>query len=436
MVHVNALINVLPTLAAVGLALTGVESVTGAVAHSPAHGANHRHLVARAAAAGKLGAQEKKRYVLRKRADGSTCRVKGAASKAASSSAVAPAGTSAAAPSPAAASASSSPSPAAEQAANADQYQAQEQAQAAPSPSPSPSPSPVPSPEAQAAAPSPSPSPQAQPQGNPVSAVVNTAVSNSHGKLGNAWPNGNWDEQGSPGWIGNYVGTKASWYYTWSPHNVGNADSIGQEFVPMLWGPHQVGDWHSLQASWPSDVKNALFFNEPNEASQCNMAAGDSVSYWMNDFLPVRQRGIRLGGAATTSAPSGLTWSQNFEKLCQQYGNSAADCTADFIPIHWYDVSAQGFQTYVEGYHNGMGGRNLWVTEYACQNFNGGAQCSEDQTWALHQQMAAWFDDQDYVERYSPFGAMRNMQGVNQFNALMNPDGSVTALGDWYKYSS
>lgn len=28
MVHVNALINVLPTLAAVGLALTGVESVT------------------------------------------------------------------------------------------------------------------------------------------------------------------------------------------------------------------------------------------------------------------------------------------------------------------------------------------------------------------------------------------------------------------------
>jgi hypothetical protein len=59
------------------------------------------------------------------------------------------------------------------------------------------------------------------------------------------------------------------------------------------------------------------------------MAAGDSVSYWMNDFLPVRQRGIRLGGAATTSAPSGLQWSKDFESLCQQYGNSAADCTAE-----------------------------------------------------------------------------------------------------------
>lgn len=45
--------------------------------------------------------------------------------------------------------------------------------------------------------------------------------------------------------------------------------------------------------------------------------------------------------------------------------------------------------------------------------------------------MAEWFDDQDYIERYSPFGAMRNMQGVNQFNALMNGDGSITALGSW-----
>jgi hypothetical protein len=45
--------------------------------------------------------------------------------------------------------------------------------------------------------------------------------------------------------------------------------------------------------------------------------------------------------------------------------------------------------------------------------------------------MSAWFDQQDWVERYAPFGAMKNMQGVNQNNALMNPDGSITALGSW-----
>lgn len=226
----------------------------GAVAHSPAHGgAHHRHLAARAAAAQQIGAQEKKRYVLRRRADGSQCRVKGAAF-APSSSAAAPA--SAASPA-AASSASPAPSPSASAAqGGSNDYsteQSQDQAPAESSPSPSLSPA--------EASPSPAPSPSPSAASNPVSAVINTAVSNSHGKLGNAWPNGNWDDQGSAGWIGNYVGSKASWYYTWSPHNVGNADSIGQEFVPMLWGPHQVGDWESLQASWPSAVKNALFFN-------------------------------------------------------------------------------------------------------------------------------------------------------------------------------
>jgi hypothetical protein len=50
--------------------------------------------------------------------------------------------------------------------------------------------------------------------------------------------------------------------------------------------------------------------------------------------------------------------------------------------------------------------------------------------------MAAWFDQQDWVERYAPFGAMKNMQGVQQNNALMNPDGSITALGSWVRLPS
>ena len=28
-------------------------------------------------------------------------------------------------------------------------------------------------------------------------------------------------------------------------------------------------------------------------------------------------------------------------------------------------------------------------------------------------------------------GVMQDMQGVNQNNALMNPDGSITSLGGW-----
>jgi hypothetical protein len=51
--------------------------------------------------------------------------------------------------------------------------------------------------------------------------------------------------------------------------------------------------------------------------------------------------------------------------------------------------------------------------------------------WAFHQTIAAWFDQTDYVKRYSPFGVMQNMQGVNDFNRLMSASGSITALGSW-----
>ena len=50
--------------------------------------------------------------------------------------------------------------------------------------------------------------------------------------------------------------------------------------------------------------------------------------------------------------------------------------------------------------------------------------------------MAAWFDSQDYVKRYSPFGVMENMQGVNQANALMDLSGGITPLGTWVSYNS
>lgn len=45
--------------------------------------------------------------------------------------------------------------------------------------------------------------------------------------------------------------------------------------------------------------------------------------------------------------------------------------------LHWYDVKAEDFQKYVLDFATTFG-KPIWVTEYACQNFNGGAQCSSD----------------------------------------------------------
>lgn len=189
-------------------------------------------------------------------------------------------------------------------------------------------------PQSQAPETSPAPAPsQAPAPSNPGSSYQGggSGWANSGSKLGIAWPNGDWAQPQDPNYIANYIGSKASWYYTWSPYCVKSADDHGLEFVPMLWGVKQIGDWHSQQASWPNTVKNALFFNEPNDAGQAHIDASNAVQYWMNDFLPVRQRGIKLGAAAVTNAPSGIVWVREMIETCVSWGNARADCTPEYV---------------------------------------------------------------------------------------------------------
>ncbi|BEJ14428.1 hypothetical protein CspHIS471_0401950 [Cutaneotrichosporon sp. HIS471] len=257
-------------------------------------------------------------------------------------------------------------------------------------------------------------------------------------KLGAAWPNGDWTGADQPGWIGNFVGQRTSWYYTWSPSGCAQNDAAGLEFVPMLWGAKQVSDWHAAAGSWPSSVKNALFFNEPNQHDQAGIDIYSALNYWLQDFVPVarEQHHLRLGSAAPTSAPDGVEWVVNFYNHCmEQTGNDNGKCKADFAPLHYYDVDVEHFKAYLNNFHDKTG-LPIWVTEYACQNFNGGAQPNDGQIWNFHKQAAAFMDSQDWIERYAPFGMMRNMQGVEQTNALMDSNGQITDLGRWYISSS
>ncbi|WVR05287.1 hypothetical protein IAU60_002300 [Kwoniella sp. DSM 27419] len=412
------LLNLIPTLALVGMALTGLEQVPTALAHnvharSPKD--HHKHLAARQRLKEATHVKRGAGGLIKRKADGSKCRVRGQTGAFTASTASATA-TSATSIDPTYATGTTAVSTAAVTSSASDDW-----SQSATTSSS----------EVETTSSSSTAAPAAT-QSVTASGPSNGGWANAGSKFGLAWPNGNWASSTDSNYIGNYIGSKSSWYYTWSPFSVGSGDQLGLEFVPMLWGPAHVSDWWSQMYSWPSTVKNALFFNEPNQVGQCDIAAQQAVQYWMNHYLPVRhQKGVRLGGAAVTNAPSGLTWIQDFEKACTDAGNSASDCAMDFVPVHYYDTSVERFQQYVENFHQ-QTGLNIWVTEYACQDYNGGSQCSEQDTWTFHQQMAAWFDSQDYVERYSPFGVMKDMQGVNQDNALMNPDGSITSLGSWY----
>jgi hypothetical protein len=43
--------------------------------------------------------------------------------------------------------------------------------------------------------------------------------------------------------------------------------------------------------------------------------------------------GIKAGAPAVTGSPGGFTWLSEFFAACTAAGTN---CTADFIPIHWY----------------------------------------------------------------------------------------------------
>ncbi|KAG9126980.1 hypothetical protein FRC07_001144 [Ceratobasidium sp. 392] len=233
-------------------------------------------------------------------------------------------------------------------------------------------------------------------------------------KLILAWPNGPY---GFEKWAGSKV---VGGVYSWSPDDP--TKGTGYPFFPMVWGFNQKSSFMSKVDG--SKYKLCFGQNEPNQDGQSDMSPQDGAALWKATIESARKQGCKTVSPATTSAPSGIKWVQDFLKACD-------GCTVDIIALHWYDVDVEAFKKYVTNFYNTFK-KPIIVSEYACQNFNGGAQCSKDQTWALHTGIAKWFHQTPWIVGFAPFGVMHQMQGVNSFNQLMSPDGGQTDLGRWY----
>ncbi|KZT62393.1 glycoside hydrolase family 128 protein [Calocera cornea HHB12733] len=259
-----------------------------------------------------------------------------------------------------------------------------------------------------------------QPTSTSSSAVaVSTPQGSSGGggdKCGLGWPNGD------DGTILSCSG-QCSWYHTWSvfPVNVGSA----LQFAAVFWGPDKADEWDANILNAGTNI--AMFFNEPQEPEQSNIDALSAVPYWRTHMQYLKdQHGFRLGSAATSSNPNGIDWTNTFMQACP-------DCTIDFMCLHWYGTTVDDFTTYVNLWHTTYN-RNIWVSEFACQNFvNLDQQC--DDVPGFMAGAVAWLDSQDFVEHHAWFGMMRDMQGVNPADGLMNQDGSLSSLG-WQYVSS
>ncbi|KAK0240738.1 glycoside hydrolase [Armillaria nabsnona] len=259
----------------------------------------------------------------------------------------------------------------------------------------------------------------------------------SSSKAGLAW-GGNNNE------IAQFTSTgKVSWYYTWSPKSYVPDTNIG--FVPMLWGGRQTDEFSSTinDTVAGGDVTAVLGMNEPQETQQSNLTPGEGADMWKTYIEPLHSRfeGVRLGSPAPSAAPSGKTWLEQFLTECD-------GCTVDFIALRrfcdllsvpqpndstdWYDINSIQFISYLQDFHETFD-RPIWVTEWACQNFNDADnQCSEEEIEVFLNVTQSFMDNTDWVERYAWFGAMTDLQGVNQGNALMNSDGDINSLGKQY----
>ncbi|PPQ74906.1 hypothetical protein CVT26_011401 [Gymnopilus dilepis] len=252
----------------------------------------------------------------------------------------------------------------------------------------------------------------------PTPAPSNNAPANTghggNGKVGIAWAMGD-----DPS-LKNFVTSKVSTVYTWSPFKPSQVDQLGLDFAAMLWGTKQIGDFVNLVK--PGYARYALAFNEPDIQGQSNLDPGYAASLWKQYLEPLKAHGYTLISPAVTSGPGGKPWLQSFLGAC-------SGCSVDNIALHWYGTDPQAFISYVEDFHNTFK-KNIWVTEFACQSFVSSVpQCSASQVTNFMNTVTAWMDSTSYVSKYFAFGVMHDMQGVNPLDQLMAANGQPTELG-------
>jgi len=222
--------------------------------------------------------------------------------------------------------------------------------------------------------------------------------------------------------------------YNWAVDPPSTWQSAGFNFMPMLWGERNVGSgceynggcFSTVQAS---DWNTVMFINEANEPAQADMTVSRACELWHQYMQPLANQGVRTVGPVMSSNPNGKTWTTQFYNQCQ-------GCTVHIQPVHYYDVTAQGMINYINDYHELSGGKPIMVTEWACQNYNGGAQCSESEIYAFNTQVIEFMESTSWVIGYMPFGVMMGPlpDGVNQLNILMDGNGKPTALAQLMGY--
>jgi hypothetical protein len=237
-----------------------------------------------------------------------------------------------------------------------------------------------------------------------------TSTPSGPGKLAIAWAMGNDKRIALIA-----ASSRVKMFHLWDAEIPQAVKDTGIPASIMLWGTSQDRIDRFLQFAKPGYASHVFGFNEVNEPSQAYTTVDNAISAWYTYIRPLANQGYTLGSPSTTSAPNGFDWMSEFFQKC------GGDCHVDEVAIHWYDVKFEDLQTYVNKWA-GLG-KPLRITEFACQNFNGGDQPSMDQIWDFTDKAINFLEGDGRVLSYAPFGFMDDMYNVNYNDRLFSSDG-------------
>jgi hypothetical protein len=158
--------------------------------------------------------------------------------------------------------------------------------------------------------------------------------------------------------------TDLTWYYNYQSTPSSVFANTQLQFVPQLWGaPSGSADPSFLDSvksliDAGANISYVLGFNEPDSSTGggSDLSPELAAKTWNLEIAPLRALGVKLGAPAVTGAPSGLTWLQGFFAAC--------NCTADFMPVHWYG-DFEGLASHIGQVRATWPNLTIWITEYA-----------------------------------------------------------------------
>jgi Glycosyl hydrolase catalytic core len=191
-------------------------------------------------------------------------------------------------------------------------------------------------------------------------------------------------------------------------------------YVPQCRTGNEANQIHSYLSGYLSNamVEDVLLgFNEPDMESQANLSPQDCAKLWTEHVITLRPKWTgKFGSPAVSNAPGpkGICWLQDFFAAL----GGVEVSLVDFVALHYYGTDVEHFKAYIREAHE-LFKKPIWLTEFACTNWNPACPVAEDQALAFMREALKFLDEQVYVERYAWFGAMEDVgEAVGRANGL------------------